>query len=137
MDNNQNNGYFDRSSEQIPNGNMASPLSPLAPDAAHPTSGMAVGALICGILSIIFGCCCGVGILPAIIGMILALVDRKRNAGFGGVALAGLICSIIGGAISLLLLVSTVAVIVGTASDPEFMSIYQSMLEAEEEIIVY
>ena len=69
--------------------------------------------------------------------MDLALVDRKRNAGFGGVALAGLICSIIGGAISLLLLVSTVAVIVGTASDPEFMSIYQSMLEAEEEIIVY
>ena len=135
MDNNQNNGYFDRSEPEA-NGNASTNgLPPLNKNVTRPTTGMAIGALVCGILSIVLSCCCGVGIVPAVIGLILALVDRKQGAGFSGISLAGLICSIIGAAISLLMIVYFVLVYASLFNDPDLMSMYESMLNEGE--IVY
>lgn len=52
-------------------------------------------ALIMGILSILFCCCSIIGIIPAIVGIIFA-GKAKKNGEQGGMATAGLVCSIIG-----------------------------------------
>ena len=131
MDNNQNNGYFDRTGET---GNRTTDLPPLGANVLYPTTGLGTAALVCGILGIVFSCCCCIGILPAAIAIILALVDRKQTAGFSGVSLGGLICGIIGALLSILILVAwTVTLNTFTEellSDPVFSSIFDEMRES-------
>lgn len=63
---------------------------------ANPNNGMAIGSLICGIVGILMCCCCGIGAIFGIVGVILAICSRKANAGkMGGMAIAGLVCSIV------------------------------------------
>lgn len=94
-------------------------------------SGLATGALVCGILGILFSCCCGLGVLPAVIGLILALVDRKNYNGMSGMALGALVCSIIGIVVSVAMIV-VMAVGFSSSSDL-FFSIYESVYESIEE----
>ena len=63
---------------------------------ANPNNGMAIGSLICGIVGILMCCCCGIGAIVGIVGIILAICSKKSNGGkMSGMALAGLICSIV------------------------------------------
>lgn len=63
---------------------------------ANPNNGMAIGSLICGIVGILLCCCCGIGALVGIVGLVLAILSRKPNGGkFSGLAVGGLVCSII------------------------------------------
>lgn len=61
---------------------------------ANPNNGFAIGALVCGIVGILLCCCCGIGIVVGIAGIIFAILSKKYNGGkISGMALAGLICS--------------------------------------------
>lgn len=80
------------------------------------TPGLAVASLVMGILSIVLSCCCGVGIIFAIAGIIMAISANKQVK--TGVATAGLICSIVGGVFSLIGLAYYVLVFIGIAADP-------------------
>ncbi len=63
---------------------------------ANPNNGMAIGSLICGIVGILLCCCCGIGAVVGIVGVVLAICSRKSNGGkMSGMAIAGLVCSII------------------------------------------
>ena len=63
---------------------------------ANPNNGMAIGALICGIGGILLCCCCGIGAIVGIVGVVLAICSKKYNGGkMSGMAIAGLVCSII------------------------------------------
>lgn len=74
---------------------------------------MGVASLVLGICSIVFtvisfGCAAWVSIVLGIVGAVLGAVDlkKKKNTGLpNGMSKAGLICSIIGLAIGLLVLV--------------------------------
>ena len=56
--------------------------------------GRGIASLILGICSIAICCCYGVGAIPAIIGLILGILQNKKNA--NGIATAGIILGIIG-----------------------------------------
>ena len=62
---------------------------------------MGVASLVLGIISIIIGfipLCGSIALLPAIIGLILGIVDlvqKSKNGGSKGISIAGLILSII------------------------------------------
>lgn len=58
------------------------------------TPGMAIGSLVLGIISILFCCCSGGGILFSIPGIIMGLSANKKVK--TGVGTAGIICSIVG-----------------------------------------
>lgn len=64
------------------------------------TPGTAIVALIMGVMSIMFSCSCGLGIVFGIVGVITGIIGNKSQP--TGVGKAGLICSIIGSAVSLL-----------------------------------
>lgn len=61
-----------------------------------PANGLAIASLVLGILSIPASCCYGAGIIFAIIGLILGCVSKKPDSSFNGMAIAGIVCSIIG-----------------------------------------
>ena len=74
--------YWKNQNDQNPNGSK--------------NNGMAIASLVLGIVSIPAGCCYGVGTVLGIVGIILALVSRSQTGKFEGLALGGLICSIVG-----------------------------------------
>ena len=100
------------------------PINPLL--LQKPTSGMAAASLVLGIIGILFTCCCGTGAVLGLIGLILAIVDRKRHGSFSGIALGGLVTSII--AIVFGVIIFVLGYTIGT--DAEFMSLYESMYES-------
>lgn len=64
---------------------------------ANPNNGFAIASLICGIAGILLCCCYGAGAVVGIVGIVLAVMSKKQNAGkLSGLAIAGLVCGIIG-----------------------------------------
>lgn len=57
--------------------------------------GFAIASLVLGIISILTCCCCLLGFVFGIIGMIFAFVAKKDRT-WDGMKIAGLICSIVG-----------------------------------------
>ena len=72
------------------NDTYSTPNTPLTND----NNGMGIASLILGICSIAICCCYGVGVVPAIIGLILGILQNKKNA--NGIATAGIVLGIIG-----------------------------------------
>lgn len=82
--------------------------TPTAETEAPKTPGVSIAALVLGICGIVFDCCCGVGVIFGIIGLILAIVGNKQQK--SGVGTAALVCSIIALVFGVIYLVYVVAV---------------------------
>lgn len=73
-------------------------------------NGYAIASLVLGILSIPLGCCYGLGLILAIISIVFAFVSRKQSGGkFTGMAIAGIICSVLGIICSIFMIFCVVA----------------------------
>lgn len=72
------------------NNYYSTPNTPLT----NNSNGFGIASLILGICSIAICCCYGVGVVPAIIGLILGILQNKKNA--NGIATAGIVLGIIG-----------------------------------------
>ena len=83
----------------------AEPVSSTQQEPKKETNGMAVGALVCGILSIL-SCCSGlVAFILSIAAIVLGVKGRKDSDGSSnGMAVAGLTCGIIGLIIAIIML---------------------------------
>lgn len=68
--------------------------TPNTPLTNNNSNGLGIASLILGICSIAICYCYGVGAIPAIIGLILGILQNKKNA--NGIATAGIILGIIG-----------------------------------------
>ena len=78
-------------SPYIYNDTYSTPNTPLT---NNKSNGLGIASLILGICSIAICCCYGVGAIPAIIGLILGILQNKKNA--NGIATAGIVLGIIG-----------------------------------------
>lgn len=114
MDNNFNNGGFDNNAAdnnvsfdnmnaQPQNAgqyqyadNNANVYQPVQSSQDAP-KGKAIASLVLGIVSLLSGCCCTyLGIILGIISIVMACLYKKSNNGkMGGMATAGMICSIL------------------------------------------
>ncbi|SFS00548.1 DUF4190 domain-containing protein [Anaeromicropila populeti] len=75
-------------------------------------NGLAIASLVLGILSIPFSCCYGFGILMGIVGLILGIISKKGEPRFTGQAIGGIVCSIIGAILSILIIIGIVLIVV-------------------------
>lgn len=60
------------------------------------SSGLAIASMVCGIVGLVLSCC--VPYLPlilGIVGLVLGVVSLRKQAGGKGMAIAGVVCSII------------------------------------------
>lgn len=75
-------------------------IAPLKSVAASTTNGFAIAGFVCGLLSLPFYCCCGgcpfniLGLIFSIIALVQINGQVQKQQGWG-LALAGLICSIV------------------------------------------
>ena len=70
--------------------------------AKEKTDGLSIGALVCGILSLICCCCGWLSIALGVGAVIFAVMSKKGSPKMSGMALGGMICGIIGGGIALI-----------------------------------
>ena len=79
----------------------AAPPPAAPPPTVQPTNGLAVAALVLGILSIVMFWIPFLGWIPVVVGLVLGLVAMQQPYG-RGMALAGVVCSSIALALKLL-----------------------------------
>jgi hypothetical protein len=95
-------------------------MNPMGPGGFPPgpprNNGLAVGSLVCGILAIVPGCCCGFfGIPLSIAAVVMGLVSMNQiNASGGlqggkGMAIAGTVCGGVAMAMDVLAVVFNVS----------------------------
>lgn len=77
----------------------------------------AILALVFGILSLVISCCCTyLGIILGVVGIVLAVLSRQDNGGkFSGMAIGGMVCSIVAIVLSV---VAIVLVLSGLVANP-------------------
>ncbi|MBS6954997.1 MAG: DUF4190 domain-containing protein [Clostridium sp.] len=74
------------------------------------SSGLAIASMVCGICALVFSCCIPyIPFILAVISIIFAAVTLSKHLGGKGMAIAGLVCSIIS-------LVPTIIVVVTGAA---------------------
>ena len=90
------NYYYQDNTNQYTGGAYAGSAysEPVVDNGSEGAPGLAIAALVMGIISIVLTCCCGSGIIFGIAGLIMAIVANKQRK--SGVGTAGLICSIVG-----------------------------------------
>ncbi len=108
----------------------APPPMPGAPAVAVPAkNGIAVAALVCGILSIVLFFTVWLPIILGILAIVFGAVGIGRaNAGAPskGMAIAGLVCGVVG----ILFMVAFIVLIVRTANDPNVQDFISSVIES-------
>ena len=115
-----NSNPYAYAQQQVP------PVYSAAQPQPQQSNALSVVSLVMGILSILFGCCYGIGIVFAIAGIICAAVGKKKGQK-GGIGTAGLVCSIIGAVLSVIMLVYVIIVGVALFNDPSFMNEFESI----------
>ena len=72
-------------------------------------SGFDTASLACGIASLVLCCCTYLSILLGILGIVFALVGKNRSGSMSGIAIAGLICGIVGALLGVVSIALTLA----------------------------
>ena len=84
-------------------------------------NGMAIGALVCGILGFLLSCCWFISLPLSIISIILGIIVLKKNKAGRTMAIIGIIL----GAITVIIAIGVIAVSVFSFSSGEFGNLYQ------------
>ena len=84
---------------------------------------LAIVGMILGIISIPAGCCRWYSLFLGIPGLVCSILSRKQ--GKSGMSVAGIVCSIIGIIIGVLMTVMAYLVIAILATGPEFQQIFE------------
>ncbi len=95
------------------------------------SNGMAVGALICGILGILLSCCLWYVSIPlSIVGLVLGILVMKNKKGGKPLAIIGIVlCSI-----SILIGIFAAIMVIAVFTNPEFSSMYDEILREFETV---
>ena len=97
----------------------------------NPNNGSAIASLILGILSIPLSCCYGLGAILAIIGIVFGITSKKYNGNkISGMAMAGIICSILG-LISSIFMIIYVVYIFSQIDVGQFDELFRSFQDME------
>lgn len=90
---------------------------------ANKADALAIISLIAGILSIVICCTAYWALIPAIVGIVCAIISKKNN-GTTGVAIAGLVCSIVGAVLAIVWFIAVGIVAFGMNEYSEIMNYY-------------
>lgn len=101
---NDYNNYYNNMSDngqynaQAPTNNYQSVYKPSMQEKTNKSgNGAAITSMIFGIISIVLCCCCGMGFLFGVVAIVFAIISGKKKGKIQGMAIAGLVCGIIGG----------------------------------------
>lgn len=87
--------------------------------------GMAIASLVVGIFAILCCCCSWLAAILGVVGILLAVFSKPKDGKMEGIAIGGLVCSIIGLVLGIILTICNVA----TMNSPEYSEIMDEYLE--------
>lgn len=128
MDEKQNNYSYDENQNDQNNYQYGSGQYPQYEEQPSGNRGMAIGALVVGIFAILCCCCNYLSIVLGIVGILLAVFSKPKNGNFEGVAMGGLICSIVGLVLGLILTIVGV-VNMNSSGYANYMDTYMEYME--------
>ena len=132
MDENQNNySYGENQNNNQSNYSYGGGQYPQYEEQPSGNRGMAIASLVVGILSILCCCCVYLSVILGIVGIVLAVLSRPKDGKFEGVAMGGLICSIVGLVLGVILIIVNVAT-QNSADYTQMMDMYMQMLQELE-----
>ncbi len=132
MDENQNNySYGENQNNNQSNYSYGGGQYPQYEEQPSGNRGMAIASLVVGILSILCCCCAYLSVILGIVGIVLAVLSRPKDGKFEGVAMGGLICSIVGLVLGVILIIVNVAT-QNSADYTQMMDMYMQMLQELE-----
>lgn len=101
----------------------------MMPPEQKQSKGFAIASLVLGIVSIV--CCCleVVSVVCSILAIVFAVLSRRQLGEFHGMAIAGLICGIVGLALAVYSIVDGILNPVTDAESSEFWEEYWKMVE--------
>lgn len=120
----QNNQYFENYSNSNFNNNQQQFYNN---NINNSNNGKGVASMILGIVSLVICSCYGLGIIPAIIGLVLGIQQNKTNK--VSVGTAGIVLSIIGIIFNALMLIYVVIILIifGTLSSEEMLDLIRDL----------
>ena len=118
----QNNNYQDYTSNQQYQNTYQPQEEP-----PKKTNVLAIVGMILGILPILLGCCGWYSLLLGIPGLICSILSRKQ--GKTGMAVAGIVCSVIGIILGVLITVMAFGILAIIGSTPEYQELMQYYYE--------
>lgn len=124
MDYNYGNGNYNNTENQPPQ------------NTDRTSNGLAIVSLVLGIVSIVLSCCVFGGFLFGALALIFALLSRGKEHKFDGMAIAGIVTSIVGmllGIAFLILVIVDVAVTSGGKGFESIIQYYEQQLEQQQE----
>ena len=77
---------------------------------------LSIVSLVCGIVGLLFSCCCCLGLIGDIAAIVTGILAKKKNCGGQGMALAGIII----GAVGIVIYIITVIINIVTGSSEAF-----------------
>lgn len=87
-----------------------------------PSNGYGIASLVLGILSIPGGCCCGIGVLFGILGIVFGCVQQRDTFGKRpGIAIAGIVLSVIGIILSICCIIYLYVIGMAGTSYPSYL----------------
>ena len=94
-----------------------------------PSKGYAVTSLVLGIVSLVCCCLTSVSLICAVLAIIFAVVSRRQNGTFSGMATAGLVCGIVAATFGVVSIISSILNPVSDADLQLLLEQYMAMLE--------
>lgn len=128
MDEKQNNYSYDENQNDQNNYQYGSGQYPQYEEQPSGNRGMAIAALVVGIFAILCCCCYYLSIVLGIVGILLAVFSKPKNGNFEGVAMGGLICSIVGLVLGLILTIVGV-INMNSSGYANYMDTYMEYME--------
>lgn len=86
---------------------------------------LSIVSLVCGIVGLLFSCCCCLGVPFDIAAIVVGIIAKKKNVPGQGMALAGIIL----GAVALVIYIITVIINVATGSGEAFSNSFMEELQ--------
>ena len=94
------------------------------PEQPKQTNVLAIVGMILGIISILAGCCGWYSLVLGIPGLICSILSRKQEK--SGMSVVGIVCSVIGMIIGILMTIIAFGVIALFATDPSYQKLFQN-----------
>lgn len=128
MDENQNNYSYGGDQNNQSNYSYGGGEYPQYEQQPSGNHGMAIAALVVGILSILCCCCTYLSVILGIVGIVLAILSKPKGGSFEGVAMGGLICSIVGLVLGVILIIVDIAT-QNSVDYAQMMDMYMQLLQ--------
>ncbi|NMA80272.1 MAG: DUF4190 domain-containing protein [Clostridiales bacterium] len=94
----------DNMNNQYPNTEFQNPIEP-----QQGSNGMAIASMVLGIISVITCCWWQLSVVVGIVGLVLGILHNKKQTTGRGMAIAGIVLSIVGIAIAVITLILALA----------------------------